>query len=59
LVVGVEYLFPVMLLKKIFFSINTLADLSLKKAAEVWHDFSQACVRREKECHIGLGIWKL
>lgn len=30
----------------VIFNINT-PNLSLLKAAEVWHDFSQACVRRK------------
>lgn len=32
----------------VIFNINTLANLSLLKAAEVWHDFNQASVRRKR-----------
>ena len=37
----------------VIFNINALANPSLLKAAEVWCDFSQACVRGKK----GMSCW--
>jgi hypothetical protein len=48
-----------MVLKLLLFFSNSATDLILQKAAEVWHDFSQACVMRKQGCHMGPGIWKL
>lgn len=61
LVVEVEYLFTVMLLKLLFFFLKQILQQTyhFKKLLRFWHDFSQACVMRKQECHIGLGIWKL
>lgn len=32
----------------VIFNLNALAKPSLLKAAEVWHDFNQVCVKEEK-----------
>lgn len=45
---GWEIYFPFYAVEIVIFNINALATPSLLKAAEVWHDFSRACVRGGK-----------